>query len=72
MRGRKRKINVKLGKKIQKFRKAAGYSQERLAELLGISRTHVGHIEQSIKSPSLRLLDKIAKTLKVKVGELFN
>lgn len=60
-----------LGKKIQKLRKTQGYTQEKLAEMLGISRAHMGHIEQGIKTPSLKLLEKIAKALKVKVSDLF-
>lgn len=61
----------KLGKKIQKLRKSLGYTQEDLAEKLNISRTHMGHIEQGRKSPSLKLMEKIARALKVKVSELF-
>ena len=61
----------KLGKRVQKLRKSLGYTQEELAEKLNISRTHMGHIEQGRKSPSLKLIDKLARTLKVKVPELF-
>lgn len=61
----------KLGKKVQKLRKSLGYTQEELAEKLNISRTHMGHIEQGRKSPSLKLMDKLAKALKVKVPDLF-
>lgn len=63
--------NPKLGTTIQKTRKGLGYSQEKLAEMVGVSRTHMGHIEQSRKDPSLELLEKIAKALKVPVKELF-
>lgn len=69
---REREINRLLGRKVQRLRKAEGYTQEELAEHLGISRTHMGHIEQGRKSPSLELIDKIAKKLKVKVSDLFN
>ena len=61
----------KQGKKIQKLRKALGYTQEELAEKLHISRTHMGHIEQGRKSPSIKLMDKLSRALKVKVPELF-
>ncbi|MEK7570890.1 MAG: helix-turn-helix transcriptional regulator [Patescibacteria group bacterium] len=61
----------KQGRKIQKLRKAIGYTQEELAEKLRISRTHMGHIEQGRKSPSIKLMDKLARALKVKVPELF-
>ncbi len=65
------KVRTSLGKKIQTLRKSLGYSQERFAEMVGISRTHVGHIEQGRKSPSLKAIEKIAKILKVKISDLF-
>ena len=60
-----------LGKKIQKLRKSLGYSQEELAEIIKISRTHMGHIEQSRKTPSLKVLEKLSRALKVSLSELF-
>jgi len=63
--------NKKLGEKIQRLRKQTGLSQEEFAEKLKISRTHVGHVEQGRKYPSVKLLEKTAKALKVKVSELF-
>ena len=65
------RVRVSLGRRIQKLRKAAGYSQEKLAGVINISRTHMGHVEQGRKSPSLEVMDKIARGLKIKVGELF-
>ena len=35
----------KIGQKIRKYRKAHGFSQEQLAEQIGISVTHMSHIE---------------------------
>lgn len=66
------KVRDKLGRKIQKLRKEHGVTQEQFAEKLGISRTHVGHVEQGRKSPSLKLLNKIAKTLKVHLNQLLD
>lgn len=68
---RSQETREKLGKKIQKFRKDQGLSQEEFAHKVGISRTHAGHIEQGRKSPSLEVLEKIAKILKVTVKDLF-
>ncbi len=61
----------KLGKKVQKLRENLGYTQEELAEKINISRTHIGHIEQGRKSPSIKLMDKLARIFKVKVSDLF-
>ena len=65
------KSSIKLGKQIKKHRKEKGYTQEELAEKLDISRTHMGHIEQGRKSPSLKLMGKLAKVLKVQLSDLF-
>lgn len=61
----------RLSKRIQKLRKNTGLSQEELAEKINISRTHMGHIEQGRRSPSLRVMTKIAKALRVKISDLF-
>ena len=61
----------KLGKKIQRLRKIKGFTQEEMAEKINISRTHMGHIEQGRKAPSLKVMNKIAKILHVKVQDLF-
>lgn len=62
----------KLGKKVQRLRRNLGYTQEELAEKINISRTHMGHIEQGRKSPSIKIMDKLARMLRVRVGELFS
>lgn len=62
----------RLGNKIQKLRKELGLTQEEFAEKINISRTHMGHIEQGRKSPSLKVMEKLARTLKVKVSDLFS
>lgn len=62
---------ARLGKKVQRLRKGLDFSQEKLAEVIRISRTHMGHIEQGRKSPSLKVVTKLAKALRVKVSELF-
>ena len=61
-----------LGKNIQKARKAKGLSQNALAELLDISREHLAKIETAKRCVSLKLLFKIAETLKIKESELLN
>lgn len=68
-----KKVSRKLGKRIQKLRKEAGYkNQEKFAEELNISRTHIGHIEQGRRNPSMEVLVKISKKLKIDISDLFN
>lgn len=60
----------KIGQRIRKMRKACGLTQEKLAELVKISNTHMSHIETGNTKLSLPLLVKIAETLSVQIDEL--
>ncbi len=59
-----------IGDKIQKQRKQLSYTQEELAEKVGISRAYMGFIEQGRYAPSLEVLEKIAKALKIQAKDL--
>ncbi|MDO4275109.1 MAG: helix-turn-helix transcriptional regulator [Eubacteriales bacterium] len=48
-----------IGKKIQKYREAAGLTQEQLAEKVDISTNYIGAIEREVKTPTLSLFVKI-------------
>ena len=67
------KLPKSLGKKIQKRRKSLKplISQADLADKIGISVVYMGYIEQGRYAPSLEVLEKIAKTLKIKLSDLF-
>ena len=60
-----------LGLNIAYYRKAAGLSQMKLAELVDISRTHMSRIENNDCAPSLDVVFDIADVLKVPVHKLF-
>ena len=61
----------RLGKNISKLRKAQKLTQQQLADKLGLTQAYMGHIEQGRKSPSLEVMEKIAKALRVSVKDLF-
>jgi transcriptional regulator with XRE-family HTH domain len=71
MSARGRPIQHRVGKTIQRQRKLQGLTQEALAEAVNVNRAYIGHIEQGRRTPSLTMLEKIARVLKVPVGELF-
>lgn len=48
-----------------------GLTQEDLAYKVDISRAYMGFIEQGRNIPSIELLEKIAKNLKIPLNELF-
>lgn len=60
-----------LGKRIQKRRKLVGLTQEELGYKVGISRAYMGYIEQGRNTPSLEIIEKVAKVLKVQIKDLF-
>ncbi len=71
------KINMKdrnflLGRRIQRLRQQKGITQERLAEELKISLTHLAMVETGKNAASLRLVYRIADTIGVKIKELFD
>ncbi|MBR5571786.1 MAG: helix-turn-helix transcriptional regulator [Oscillospiraceae bacterium] len=59
-----------IGQRIRKFRKAHQLSQEDLAEKIGISTTHMSHIETGNTKLSLPVLVSIATALDVRTDDL--
>lgn len=59
-----------IGQRIRKIRKARGLSQEKLAEKVGISTTHMSHIETANTKMSLPTFAEIASALEVRTDEL--
>ncbi len=59
-----------IGQRIRKTRKLRGLSQEKLAEMVGISTTHMSHIETANTKMSLSTFAEIAFALEVRTDEL--
>ena len=62
---------IKLGEQIRVLRKSKGFSQESFADEVGIDRTYMGGIERGERNIAAINIIRIAKALKVEVGELF-
>jgi len=60
----------RLGLAIKRRREASELSQEELAEIAGLHRTYVSQLERGIKSPSVRVLVKVAGALGCEAWEL--
>ena len=60
----------KIGQRIRKYRKAKAMSQEDLAEKIGISVTHMSHIETGNTKLSLPVFVDIARILEVQTDDL--
>ena len=59
-----------IGQRIKDTRARIGISQERLAELAGLSMTHMSHIETGNTKVSLPALVQIANALNVSLDEI--
>lgn len=66
----KEPILLLFGKNVQKYRISQDLSQEKLAELAGVHRTHIGMIERAEKNITLCNIEKIAKALNIQIQEL--
>jgi transcriptional regulator with XRE-family HTH domain len=64
-------IRIKFGKRIQQIRKDKGFTQESLADSIGIHRTYIGIIERGEQSISLDNVYRISKALKISLCDLF-
>lgn len=63
---------MKIGEKIRYIRILKGYSQENMAEMLGISTTGYSKIERGETDISFSRLEQIAKALDISVIDLLS
>jgi len=57
---------------IKKNRRRGGFSQDKLAELAGISSQYLATVETCRKFPTPEVLDRLAKALSIETHELFS
>lgn len=59
-----------VGLNVRRLRVDRGIPQERLAFDAGVDRSYVGGVERGEENPTVDVLDKLAATLGVPIGEL--
>lgn len=64
-------IRVRFGKAVRQRRHKLGVSQEAFADMCQLDRTYIGGIERGERNVALVNIEKIAKTLKLTIAELF-
>lgn len=62
--------NLVIGRNIRKARKALCMTQEKTAELMGLSVLHFGRLERGERTASLRQLDRLSEILDVPLEAL--
>ena len=60
-----------LGRRIKSLRRARGYTQEQLAEIIDINPKYLSSVERGEENPTLDLFLRLAKGLKVDLYEIF-
>ena len=63
-------ISKQFGRKVREVRLKQGLSQGDVSRRLNLHRSYVSGIERGVRNPSLKVVQKIAKALEVKVGDL--
>jgi transcriptional regulator with XRE-family HTH domain len=58
------------GSALRRIRREKGLSQERLAELTGLSTNYVGEMERGLKAPGLVVIVRLSRAFRVTVHEL--
>ena len=64
-------IRVRFGRALRRRRNKLGVSQEAFADMCQLDRTYIGGIERGERNVALINIEKIAKTLRISVSELF-
>lgn len=54
-----------LARNLRRLRQEKGLTQEALADLVGMNRNYVGMIERCENSPTVEMLERIAKALHI-------
>jgi transcriptional regulator with XRE-family HTH domain len=60
------------GEHLKQLRASAGLSQEALAEMAGLHRNYIGHIERGEKTASLDVLVRLAAAFELSLPELLD
>ena len=60
-----------VGRQIAKFRKAAGLTQEQLADKLSVALETISRMERGVNTPSIKTLGRIGDALNVPARDFF-
>ncbi len=63
-------IMKRVAENVKRIRNERGLTQQALADKTKIHRVYLAQIEGAMRAPSLEMLERLAKALKVTVGEL--
>jgi transcriptional regulator with XRE-family HTH domain len=56
---------------VRQLRVRQGMSSETLAASAGVDRSYLGRLERGHANPTIAMLERLASSLKIEIGELF-
>lgn len=63
-------VRAQLGRRVQRLRRAAGLSQEELADRADLHRTYLSGVERGLRNPTITVLHRLAQAVGVSLSEL--
>lgn len=64
-------VQERVSRNILRIRREKGLSQEDISDLADIHQTYLSGVEGGKRNPSILVLERIAKALKVDISEFF-
>ena len=64
-------LGAKFGRTVRALRAKAGYSQESFADAIDVHRTYMGKLERGDGNPTLDMIARVAKGLRLSISALF-
>ena len=68
----RKQSTIKIGEILKKLRKGNGYTQEKMAEEIGVSTRYISEIEKDRSKPTYEILIKICNLYNVTLDQIFS
>ena len=65
-------VRNRLAVNMKRLRTERGWSQEALADAAGLDRTYISGIERVVRNPTISVVDRIAKALECRLGDILD
>ena len=65
-------VRDRLGRKLRRLRQERDWSQEELAHESGLHRTYISDLERTARNPTITVVDRLAQTFGVPIGQLLD
>jgi transcriptional regulator with XRE-family HTH domain len=65
-------VQQRLGRNLRQLRAERGLSQEAFAFEVGLHRTYISDLERGARNPTIVVVEKLAKFLRVPMGRLLD